>query len=584
MKSLFGNFPNFPNRVKKNSLLLLLSMLLPTFSIGSSATAAEKIYVNYSILEIPIPVLSLEKYTKTGVLDNDLSVYQNSLQQLQDLKQILSIKIRIDPATTKQFLHTLPGEFILQRLAKLITNKSGESTSQIENLRTAIVAASAQPEGLTLLNLVKNYPGYSVNIDLDHGLYVAKNLERLINKTNQAIAIIQEQSKKEAANIPQGNLSVLPDLQNQGNFIVKKSVKNFFDTSRNRQLLTDIYIPESNNFHQSIPVIIISHGLGLDSSNFRYLAKHLASHGLAVVVPNHPDVLLKKINLTKLEEAKELIDRPLDIKYILDELEKIDRIHIPFQGKLNLQQVGVFGQSLGGYTALALAGAKINFQQLKKDCTPNALGETWNMSLLLQCRALELPNNFLTEQQVKLKLKLYGDLNTNLKTNLKPNLTLNLRDDRIKAVIAVNPLISSIFGEDGLNEIATPVMLISSSQDAVSPALYEQILPFSWLNKVNKFLVMLVGGTHFSSIGNSEPGSEQILLPRELTGDTDQAHTYINTLSLPFFQSYVWGRPQYLPYLNAAYAQKISRQSLGLTLIRFLKTPQLLPLFKEQPE
>lgn len=579
MKSLFGNFPN---GVRKNSFLLLLSMLLPSFSIGSSATAAEKIYVNYSILEIPISVPSLEKYTKTGVLDNNLSVYQNSLQQLQDLKRILSIKIRLDPSTTKQFLHTLPGEFILQRLAKIITNKSGESTSQIENLRTAIVAASAQPEGLTLLNLVKNYPGYSVNIDLDRGLYMAKNLERLINQTNQAIAIIQEQSKKEAANIR--NLSLLPDLQNQGNFTVKKSVKKFFDTSRNRQLLTDIYIPESNNSHQSIPVIIISHGLGLDSSNFRYLAKHLASHGLAVIVPNHPDVLLKKINLTKLEEAKELINRPLDIKYILDELEKIDQVHTPFQGKLNLQQVGVFGQSLGGYTALALAGAKINFQQLKNDCTPNALTETWNMSLLLQCRALELPNNSLTEQQVKLKLKLYGDLNTNLKTNLKPNLTLNLRDDRIKAVIAVNPLISSIFGEDGLNEIATPVMLISSSQDAVSPALYEQILPFSWLNKVNKFLVMLVGGTHFSSIGNSEPGSEQILLPRELTGDTDQAHTYINTLSLPFFQSYVWERPQYLPYLNAAYAQKISRQSLGLTLIRFLKTPQLLPLFKQQAE
>jgi len=579
MKSLFGNFPN---GVRKNSFLLLLSMLLPSFSIGSSATAAEKIYVNYSILEIPISVPSLEKYTKTGVLDNNLSVYQNSLQQLQDLKRMLSIKIRLDPSTTKQFLHTLPGEFILQRLAKIITNKSGESTSQIENLRTAIVAASAQPEGLTLLNLVKNYPGYSVNIDLDHGLYMAKNLERLINQTNQAIAIIQEQSKKEAANIR--NLSLLPDLQNQGNFTVKKSVKKFFDTSRNRQLLTDIYIPESNNSHQSIPVIIISHGLGLDSSNFRYLAKHLASHGLAVIVPNHPDVLLKKINLTKLEEAKELINRPLDIKYILDELEKIDQVHTPFQGKLNLQQVGVFGQSLGGYTALALAGAKINFQQLKNDCTPNALTETWNMSLLLQCRALELPNNSLTEQQVKLKLKLYGDLNTNLKTNLKPNLTLNLRDDRIKAVIAVNPLISSIFGEDGLNEIATPVMLISSSQDAVSPALYEQILPFSWLNKVNKFLVMLVGGTHFSSIGNSEPGSEQILLPRELTGDTDQAHTYINTLSLPFFQSYVWERPQYLPYLNAAYAQKISRQSLGLTLIRFLKTPQLLPLFKQQAE
>lgn len=233
MKSLFGNFPN---RVKKKSLLLLLSMLLPSFSIGSSATAAEKIYVNYSILEIPIPVLSLEKYTKTGVLDNNLSVYQNSLQQLQDLKQILSIKIRIDPATTKQFLHTLPGEFILQRLAKIITNKSGESTSQIENLRTAIVAASAQPEGLTLLNLVKNYPGYSLNIDLDHGLYVAENLERLINQTNQRSPLYKSNQKKKLLIFPKGiypfcqicKIRVISQLKNPlRNFSILVAIGNY---------------------------------------------------------------------------------------------------------------------------------------------------------------------------------------------------------------------------------------------------------------------------------------------------------------------------------------------------------------------
>ncbi len=47
------------------------------------------------------------------------------------------------------------------------------------------------------------------------------------------------------------------------------------------------------------------------------------------------------------------------------------------------------GQSFGAYTALALAGAKINFEQLKQDYLPQA--QYLNPSLFLQCRALELP-------------------------------------------------------------------------------------------------------------------------------------------------------------------------------------------------
>ncbi|MHC5731485.1 MAG: alpha/beta hydrolase family protein, partial [Nostoc sp.] len=92
----------------------------------------------------------------------------------------------------------------------------------------------------------------------------------------------------------------------------------------------------------------------------------------------------------EIAEPSEFKDRPLDITYILDQLQKANQSDSRFKKRLNLQQVGVFGQSLGGYTALALAGAKINFEQLKQDCQPAALQNTWNMSLLLQCRALEL--------------------------------------------------------------------------------------------------------------------------------------------------------------------------------------------------
>lgn len=553
MNSLYSLFGKFSSSLKKKSLLLVLSILLPTFGISNSVMAAEKIYASYSILEIPIPVMSLETYTKTGIIDDKLAVYQQyiSSDKLQELRQILLRNIKITPAVASQFLHTQQGEFIVQRLAKLITSKSPQNESEIEDLRTAIISASGQPEGLTLLNLLRNYPSSSIRLNLADSLEIAAELENIINETQQAIAILQQQSKIEAATIPKKNLSFLANLQNPGIFTFKKSTLEFFDITRDRHLLTDIYIP---NLQNTTPVIVISHGLGLDSSNFRYLAKHLASHGFAVVVPNHPHLFFNNRNNRKLQEANEFINRPLDIKYILDQLEKTNQSDGEFKGKLNLQQVGIFGQSFGGYTALALAGAKINFQQLQKDCQPDALQDTWNMSLLLQCRALELQNKS-TQQE-----------------------NINLRDQRIKAAIAVNPITSSIFGESGLNQMQTPVMFIGSSEDTVAPALYEQILPFSWLTNPHKYLVMLVGATHFSSIGNSNPGSQQIALPPDMVGNASQARAYINALSLPFFQTYVYQKPQYLPYLNAGYAQTISSQSLGLNLVKSLKSPQLAPI------
>ncbi|MBD2294694.1 alpha/beta hydrolase [Anabaena sphaerica FACHB-251] len=550
MNSLFGNWSS---RLRRNSLLLVLSILLPTFGISNSVMAAEKIYASYSILEIPIPVISLETYTKTGRIDDELAVYQQyiSSQQLQELRQILLRSIKISPAVASQFLHTQQGEFLLRRLAKLITTKFSQTESEFDDLRTAIISASGEPEGLTLLNLLRKYPSSIIRLNLADSLEIAGELEKLISETNQAIAVIQQQSKIEAATIPNSNLSFLADLQNQGIFTSKKSTLEFFDVARNRHLLTDIYLP---NIQSSTPVIVISHGLGLDSSNFRYLAKHLASHGLAVVVPNHPHGSLINSNNKKLEEANEFINRPLDIKYILDQLEKANRSDPEFKGRLNLQRVGVVGQSFGGYTALALAGAKINFEQLQKDCKTDALRNTWNMSLFLQCRALELTTK--SQQQNN----------------------FNLRDERVKAAIAVNPITSSIFGKVGLNQIQTPVMFIGSSEDTVAPALYEQILPFSWLTNPHKYLVMLVGGTHFSSIGNSNPGSQQVALPADMVGDASQARAYINSLSLPFFQTYVSQKPQYLPYLNAGYAQTISTQSLGLSLVQSLNSPQLAPV------
>ncbi|WP_375467485.1 alpha/beta hydrolase [uncultured Nostoc sp.] len=530
-------------------------MMLPTFGISNSVLAAERIYASYSALELSISVTTLENYAKTGVIDDELAAYQQylPLQQLQELRQILLNRVKVSPVVLSQFLYTPQGELLLHRLAQVIKTKSSQPEPEFHTLRSAVILASAESGGLTLLNVLRKYPTNRINLDVVQTLEIATELEKLVNKTHRAIAAVSQESKIEAASIKQPIFSQLSDLQVPGKFKSQKYTLKFFDSTRNRPLLTDVYIP---NVQNPAPIIVISHGLGLDSSNFQYLATHLASYGFAVAVPNHPGSDAKQLHsllngrANDVAEPSEFKDRPLDVTYILNQLEKGNQSDSRFKGRLNLQQVGVFGQSLGGYTALALAGAKINFEQLKQDCQPAALQNTWNMSLLLQCRALEL----------------------NISKSAKD---YNLRDERVKAAIAVNPITSSIFGKAGLSQIKTPVMIVSSSDDTVAPALSEQILPFSWFTNSQKYLVMLVGGTHFSTIGNANPANQQVALPADMIGDASQARRYMNVLSLPFFQTYVSGRSQYTPYLNAAYTQSISSQSLGLNLVKSLNTTEL---------
>lgn len=538
---MISSFGNRTGTLVKILLLLVLSIVLSTFGISNSVMAAEQVYGSYSALQFSIPIASLERYAQTGVIDDKLTIYQQYLpqQQLQELKRVLITPVKVSPEVVVQFLYTPQGEFILRRLAAAIKTRSPQPQPEIQTLRSAFIDAAAEPGGLTLLNLLRKYPSSSINLDLAHSIGIAGQLEQLINDTSLAIAQVSRKSNIEATTQEPINFSQLPDLRQQGQFKAKKYTLKFSDLSRQRELFSDVYVP---NVQTPAPVIVISHGLGTDSSNFRYIAHHLASYGFAVVVPNHSD--------SEGSEANEFIDRPQDVKYILNELEKANQSDARFKGQLNLQQVGVFGQSLGGYTALALAGAEINFAKLQTDCQPEVLQDTWNMSLLLQCRALAL--------------------------NKGTGKELNLRDERVKAAIAVNPITSSIFGKTGLSKIQIPVMLVGSSDDTVAPALFEQIVPFSWFANSQKYLVMLVGATHFSTIGNGNSGNQSVGALSQVIGDNPaQARRYINALSLPFFQTYVARTSQYSPYLNAGYAKAISSQPLSLSFVQSLQTIEL---------
>ncbi len=543
----------------RRSLTLLGWSLIPTALLTRPALSAERLYLSYGVLERSISVAALEAYAKTGELDSDLRVYSQYVdaQRLAALQKALVIRADVTPIAVSQFLYTPQGEILLRRLGQVIQPESRDTGFYA--IRAALILASSDPQGLTPLNVFRKFPTRGLRIDLQTALQIAGDLEQVITRTNQATATLAQLAQLEALATPITSPTSLLDLASRGSISWQKETIRMVDRTRSfvtalgsdRVFPVDVYLPQVRTSRQTrkIPVVVISHGLGSDRTTFRYLAEHLASHGFAVAVPEHPGSNAQQFQalisgtVSEVAAPSEFVDRPLDIKYLLDDLTRRARSD-PRYSRLNLEQVGVLGQSFGGYTVLALAGAAINFEQLQKDCGVQALDSTLNLSVLLQCRA-----------------------------NALPRLSYNLQDPRVKAIVAINPVDSAVVGQAGFEQISIPTMMVAGSADTVAPALPEQIQPFAWLKTPDRYLVLMDRGTHFSTL---EETNDSVPLPPEVVGPTPVvARRYINALSLAFFQTYIANQPSYRSYLSASYAQRISQDPLRLSLVRSLNADQL---------
>ncbi len=523
-----------------------IGLLLPIF-VTRPMLGAQRLNLSYGVLERSIAIHSLETYAKTGKADDELSAYFQYADKtkLPQFRQALQTPIPLNAVQVSQFLYTPIGETLLKKLGEVIQQET--RTSGFYAIRAALILAAADPKGFTLLNVLRKFPSEAITIDLVRSLALANQLKSLVNQTQDAVTFINQESKREANLTPIRTATSVTNLVQAGSFKWHKQTINLDDKSRKRKFPADIYLPQVSN---PASVIVISHGLGSDRTSFAYLAEHLASYGFVVAVPEHPGsnaqqlqaLLAGKAN--EVTSPREFIDRPLDIKYLLDELTRLSQSNPDFQGHLNLQQVGVVGQSFGGYTALALAGAPINFQQLHKNCSSS--NDSLNVSLLLQCLAIHLPQS-----------------------------TYNLSDPRVKAAIAIDPIDSSIMGQASLSQINIPVMLVAGSADTIAPAFPEQIQPFTWLTTQNKYLSLINGGTHFSTIGESASGGGSIPVPEQAIGPNPAlARRYVNILSLAFFQTYVADQPSYLNYLQPSYIDTISQEPLPLSLVRLVTLAQ----------
>jgi predicted dienelactone hydrolase len=504
-------------------ILLAISTFILIISLQSPNLAAETIDFNYGLLGFKIKVEDLKIFAKEGTVTKHLNFYLKRIpsEKQEQLRKFLQSDYKIDPVLAYRFSRTSVGEKLLNRFGEIIQippNRNG-----FYALRAAAVQTAENPTGVSLVDFLQHFPT-NLKVNLPELLQL---IEDINNDRKDTEKLLDRTSLQATNNLDRSIVDKIQELSTVGKYSIIKQTLEFEDSQRDRTLITDLYLPQSNS--SSFPVIIISNGLGAKRDRFEELAQHLASHGFAVVSPDHPgsDFQRQKAFLKgKYREnfdATEFIDRPLDITYLLDRLAAMSDYN------LDLERVGIFGYSIGGVTAFSLAGAPIDFDRLHQNCHEPL--NLINISTLYQCRALELPR--------------------------KQSL---LQDKRIKAAFLFVPFGNSLFG-DRLNKITIPMMWQTVDRDYLTSLLIEQIPAFKSLGSRDKYLI----------ISEKLPHSTVTLTRQESEALANKnfariSKKYQNTLALVFFETYIKGNLEYFPGLSTDFLQGLTQKPYQLHL------------------
>lgn len=169
------------------------------------------------------------------------------------------------------------------------------------------------------------------------------------------------------------------------------------------------------------PLILISHGSGGGHLLYRTLAHHLACNGFIVGMPEHP---FNNRNNNSLEgTVKNLINRPRHLCTAIDWFFNSKK----FGKLLKPDDLSIIGHSMGGYTALAVAGG--------------------------------LPTSFPHESPEG-----------------QPQQISVMHDNRVKALVLLAPASVWFMEKGALNGVNIPILMFTAEKDEYTPNFHAQII------------------------------------------------------------------------------------------------------------
>lgn len=202
------------------------------------------------------------------------------------------------------------------------------------------------------------------------------------------------------------------------------------------------------------PLVVMSHGYPGNRFLMSHLAENLASKGYVVASIDHTDSTYNDLGAF----ASTLVNRPLDQKFVLDEIARINAdSSLGLPGMIDADNAALIGYSMGGYGAVVSAGGGLS--------------------------------------EAVMPFAPFGTLEIHKEGSPTHDA---LPDPRIKTAVAIGPwgMNYNLWDAEGLAGIEIPMLFIAGSNDQVSG--YENGVRKIWegATSVDRALLTFEGGGH----------------------------------------------------------------------------------------
>jgi predicted dienelactone hydrolase len=273
--------------------------------------------------------------------------------------------------------------------------------------------------------------------------------------------------------------------------------------------------PDDTTAH---PLVVFSHGFTFGPEWYHQMAEHLASHGFVVLAPDHEESGWKD------DVLRATVTRPWDISDTLDFAETE-----PFgPGIIDLEHVAVVGHSYGGYTALAVGGARIE---------PSHLEERCRFEFNLMVRDL-FCNPFVGKSP---------ELAEHMGLDDVPNgLWPSMRDERVDAIVPMAPN-AYLFGPSGLAQVKVPTLLLGGTGDTSAPWDWGTGMAWEHISSEEAVLVPFDGAEHMLPVADCDtmPFTDELnplfhsIMCADYAWDKAAGHANIHQLTTAFLKRHL---------------------------------------------